>query len=259
MITHISLASSSVGNCHLLSQDNGKTFIMLDCGLKKKDLFNKLNKLNIDITQIKATIMSHEHQDHFRGLAYLIDYMPCYGSKGTMGIYHADINCEIMEANKVYDVNGFKVMGFNIAHDAEEPFGFIIRNEVEEFALYLTDTGKVDFNLKGIRFTYILIEANYDEKVLQKELEKDTTGYLKTHVRRNLMMDNGHLSIVKTMKILKELDLGMCQAITLCHLSSRFSKSDFARRVEEKFKIPTKQLDARKIEITKTKETVIPF
>ena len=256
MFKHISLASSSAGNSHLVSQDGGSTYIMLDCGLSKKDLFRKLLEVKININQIKALFVTHEHQDHIRGLSYLIDYMPCYGSKGTMELYQDDINCKIMKVNKVYVINGFKIMGIESKHDAKEPFNFIIQNEIEEYMLYLTDTGMVNFNLKGIRFRYILIEANYDEEELNKRLEEDTTGYLKTHLRRNLMLDNGHLSLKKTHKILEQLSLGMCKGITLCHLSPRFSKSDFAIRTEKVFKIPTKQLKAKELETTEIKEKI---
>ena len=62
-----------------------------------------------------------------------------------------------------------------------------------------------------------------------------------------------------TTDILSELDLSLCQAITLCHLSERFSKSDFAERTEKKFNVPTKQLTANEIEITETKKLDIPF
>ena len=60
-LLHISLASSSKGNCHLVSQNNGKTYIMLDCGITFKILLRKLVDLNININQLKGVVATHEH------------------------------------------------------------------------------------------------------------------------------------------------------------------------------------------------------
>jgi metal-dependent hydrolase (beta-lactamase superfamily II) len=60
-LLHISLASSSKGNAHLISQDEGKSYIMLDCGICAKDLKKKLFDLKIGLKQIKGAVISHEH------------------------------------------------------------------------------------------------------------------------------------------------------------------------------------------------------
>ena len=61
MFKHISLASSSSGNCHLISQDNGETYVMLDVGINFKSLRHKLFELGIKMYQIKGCFITHEH------------------------------------------------------------------------------------------------------------------------------------------------------------------------------------------------------
>lgn len=263
MIKHISLASSSKGNCHLISQDDGKTYIMLDAGITLRELKSKLFQLKIGLDQIKSCLITHEHQDHFKAANDLMNFMKVYGSSGTLESIKGDLNTYPLEPYEVYDIDGFRVMPFNTKHNAKEPFGFIIRNEVEEFMLYLTDTGQVDFNLLDIRFSFVLIEANYDDDLLQRLIDEDKNEentYLQIHAKRNLMLDVGHLGIKKTIQILDTLNLGMCKQIVLCHLSPTNSLDDFAQRVWKKFEIPTLQLEPNTICIsTISNETKAPF
>ena len=74
-----SLASSSHGNSYIVSDE--KTKLLIECGLPYK----KLQKLSgFALSEFKACLVSHEHQDHAKSVQDLIDRgMDVYMSYGT--------------------------------------------------------------------------------------------------------------------------------------------------------------------------------
>jgi len=62
-MTFTSLASSSHGNCYVVS--DGKTTILLECGIS----FRRIKKgLGFDLSNIRACLVSHEHKDHAKSV-----------------------------------------------------------------------------------------------------------------------------------------------------------------------------------------------
>jgi phosphoribosyl 1,2-cyclic phosphodiesterase len=257
---HISLASSSRGNAHLISSDEGKTFIFMDCGISDSYLKRKLFDLNISLNQIKGAVITHFHGDHIKGIKTLLPYMPVYSSKGTFDqLDFDDVNLIRVKAGKSFKTDtGLIFIGFDVFHNDIEPFNFIFKNSIGEYGIYITDTSQVKLNIKNIRPTLILIEANFDEEVMKQQLKesekiiKRDRGYETVMKQRQLSDVGGHLSVQKAIKILKGFKLGLCKYIILIHLSPTNSFDYFADMVSEAFdnKIPVKQLAQFKTEIT---------
>src|SRR5580693_5808998 len=63
------LASSSTGNCALVS--TGRTRLLIDAGLSRKETFERLKALGVDPDSITAILITHEHSDHISGLPVL--------------------------------------------------------------------------------------------------------------------------------------------------------------------------------------------
>lgn len=57
------LASSSKGNCYRVS--NGSTPLLLECGIRFKEI---QQKLNFRLSEIAGCLVSHEHQDHCKAV-----------------------------------------------------------------------------------------------------------------------------------------------------------------------------------------------
>ena len=66
MLKFCSLYSGSSGNSLLV--ESNKTKILIDCGTSAKKIITALNELNIDITNIDAILITHEHTDHVQSL-----------------------------------------------------------------------------------------------------------------------------------------------------------------------------------------------
>ena len=66
-----SLSSGSSGNSTLI-EDNGH-YILIDVGITYKDLISKLEELNVNINQIEAVLITHNHIDHIRSIKFFKD------------------------------------------------------------------------------------------------------------------------------------------------------------------------------------------
>ena len=83
------LASSSAGNAAFLS--TGRTRILIDAGLSRRETAKRLTAIGEDVEQLDAILLTHEHSDHTSGLAALcgarrkctVRRVPVYLTHGT--------------------------------------------------------------------------------------------------------------------------------------------------------------------------------
>src|SRR5579862_6475220 len=66
MIGFCPLASGSKGNCIYIGTE--KTKLLIDVGISTKILKQRLELIGVDLNQIDAIIITHEHTDHIKGL-----------------------------------------------------------------------------------------------------------------------------------------------------------------------------------------------
>lgn len=67
MFKFCSLYSGSSGNSLFVQTDNTK--ILVDAGESAKKIETALNSIDVDINEIDAVLVTHEHTDHIKGLA----------------------------------------------------------------------------------------------------------------------------------------------------------------------------------------------
>ena len=63
------LASGSKGNSIYFGTKNTK--ILIDAGIRARPTQKKLAQIDVDLAQIQAILVSHEHTDHIQGLKLL--------------------------------------------------------------------------------------------------------------------------------------------------------------------------------------------
>ena len=69
MFKFCSLFSGSTGNSLLIESDNSK--ILIDAGESAKKIVSALSLLDINISDIDAILVTHEHSDHVKSLGTL--------------------------------------------------------------------------------------------------------------------------------------------------------------------------------------------
>lgn len=214
------IATGSDGNCiHLQS---GGTGILIDAGKWKRDIEKHLNAKGINpATDIQAIFVTHSHGDHIRGLTLANKYSyPVYATegewKGISGV-NDDLRRTLTTLYSKYEMielGGLHVYPFKVHHDAYEPVGYVVEDDIGNRCCVVFDTGHIDSDmLEMMKGNIFIIEANHDVDML-------TNGKYDDYLKARILSDNGHLSNEQTAAALKRLVKGKGEQIYLTHLSS---------------------------------------
>ena len=224
MIEIKTLATGSTGNCYWIT--DGKTPLLLECGISFKNIQKALNFKTSDIAGVLVT---HEHKDHCKAVREVADRgLDIYMSPGTkeaIGIEHHRIKA--VENKKQFNLGTWTILPFDTEHDTAEPFGFLLANQEGDKLLFLTDTYYCRYKFKGI--THLMVECNYSMKILDENV---TTGRIHKSLRKRVMQS--HFSLENLLEFLKANDLSRVQEIHLLHLSDTNSNEElFKREVQQ--------------------------
>lgn len=205
-----SLASSSKGNAYLIS--DGKTCILLECGLSYKEL---QKRAGFSLARLQGCLVSHEHKDHSLSVRRVAESgVPVYMSRGTAEALELpetvfSLLVEI-RAGELFTIGTLDVLPFETYHDAAEPLGFLIQSQEDgDILAFATDTVNLPYTFPGV--SILAVEANFCKERLEK-LDKMPE---KTKHR----IANTHMDIEKLLECLRGMELGRCRQIYLCHLS----------------------------------------
>lgn len=222
-IEFIPLASGSDGNAYILK--GVETSLLLECGIDFKRLRTPLKKYR---EELKGVLITHEHFDHCKSANDFSYYgYELYASEGTFDSINLKYNHRnnVVKANDEFKIGEeWTILPFETNHDAEEPLGFFIKNNItKEKLVFITDTYYVEYKFPGA--THWVVECNYDSEYLKEHL--DEIAY-----SRRLL--KSHLSLQNCVRLLEANDLSMTKEIWLVHLSSRNSNAiEFEKIVTE--------------------------
>jgi phosphoribosyl 1,2-cyclic phosphodiesterase len=220
MIEITALASSSKGNCYHIT--DGSTPILLECGIRFKDI---QKQLNFKTSDLEGCLVTHEHKDHCAGLQDVLKAgINCYMSAGTaeaIGIKHHRI--KTVEAKKQFTIGTWTILPFDVQHDVSEPYGFLLMNKQGEKLLFATDTYYIRYRFLGL--THIMIECNYSIKILNENI---AAGRVPRVMKKRLL--RSHFSLENVKDFLSANDLSKVQEIWLLHLSDNNSDARLFKR-----------------------------
>ena len=213
------LFSGSQGNSYFVGAKNAG--VLIDAGKNCKQICVKLEQNQIDISAIKAILISHEHSDHIGALRVLASKykIPTFCSQGTARnlivekVANGQFPLHILEDD--LQIAGMTIKKFATMHDSEESIGFRIKTADDKIISYATDLGKVTDevrdNLEGSDFC--IIESNHDIAMLQ-------AGSYPYSLKRRILSDFGHLSNTDCAETIKKLYKAGTRKFMLAHISS---------------------------------------
>lgn len=185
------LFSSSSGNCtYVGSSSEG---VLIDCGASFTKIKNALVLNGLDIGCVKAVFITHDHNDHVKGLRVLTKKtgLPVYSQSGTLDVLYdmGLISSSAEDIKECADIGGMRISCFPTSHDTVQSCGYRITFEDDVSCAVCTDLGFVSDEVRnGIKgCSAVLIEANYDPVMLRNG---GYPAYLKARIRS----DRGHLS-----------------------------------------------------------------
>ena len=226
----MSIASGSSGNCTFVEHND--TVILVDAGISLKRIEEGLNAAERTGRDISGILITHEHNDHIKGLGVLLRKydIPVYTTEGTikgiatcrnMGKYDGSLFREVGK-NDIISIGDIEVRFHPISHDAREPVCFSFHAGSSK-AVVATDIGCYDDNLSQFLMNSdcMLIEANHDVHMLE-------VGPYPYELKRRILGEFGHLSNDSSGKLIKSLLNNHIKGLMLGHLSKENNFDELA-------------------------------
>lgn len=208
------LSSGSSANCFYVESKTSDKFLV-DLGLSFIKTREILETRNINIEDLSAIFITHEHSDHVVGIKSFLKNLSCdfYMTKGTFNAL--DIKSDKIKIIKEHDLinfNSLKLFVVSKPHDANEPVSFVFDEDGHKLGIF-TDLGHVTeeiiYILKSLNVIYL--EANYCHEIINS---KD----LNFNYVNRLVSDSGHLGVKQSCEILRQI-IRDDQKIILSHIS----------------------------------------
>ncbi len=219
MLNFCSLYSGSTGNSLFIESNNSK--ILIDSGVSVKKIVTALSSINVDISQIDAILVTHEHSDHVQSLGTLSKKynIPVYANKKTWEAMpkqkeKIDVICQkVFNNNEKFEIEDLEIKSFSTPHDAADSCGFTICSDDTKISI-ATDLGHITTNIIDAlqNSKFLLLESNYDPEVLKC----CSYPYL---LKSRILGPNGHLSNSLAGKTIAHLIKSGLQTVMLGHLS----------------------------------------
>ena len=233
MLRFKSLGSGSSGNATLVESqsDLQTTHLLIDCGLRLRDLESQLIAAGTCAEDIDAIFITHEHGDHIGcARSFVKRYStPLWMSQGTwfaiqdeawtphqhlLNVARDGISIEIGE---------LQARPFTVPHDAREPLQLRCTDGERHLGI-VTDLGHpsshVVASLQGCHA--LLLEANHDPDLLEAS---SYPSFLKKRVAGPW----GHLANQAAAELLSSVKHAHLNHVQAAHLSERNNTPDLAR------------------------------
>lgn len=211
------IASGSSGNAYTIS--DGATTLLLDAGIPLREI---QIGIGFKVRQLAGAFVTHEHKDHSKAMKDLARLgVDVYASKGTIeacGL--SGHRFRPVSARKELDVGTFRILPFDVEHDAVEPLGFLFTSlSTGEKLLYFTDTYFLRYRFQGL--THIMAECNYTEEGVRDSVAE---GRIPIDLVPRLV--RSHMSLENLLDMLKANDMSKVRQIYLLHLSDNNSEAE---------------------------------
>lgn len=223
------LASGSKGNCIYLGTSYTK--ILIDAGLSAKSTIAKLAEINVDIQDIDAILVSHEHGDHIQGLKVLsLRFgIPILANtetaKGIVEAFHDCPKFKVFSTGETFEFGDLEIHPFSIQHDTLDPVAFTIRSGSLKLGI-CTDLGFVT-TLVTNRLQacdYLVVEANHEPSMVHASSRPMV-------YKQRVLSRSGHLSNEACGNLLAQVAHAGLKHVHLAHLSSECNSPEVAMQV----------------------------
>jgi len=221
------LGSGSKGNAWLVQA--GDTCIMVDCGFGPREAGKRLARLGVEVNDLSAIMVTHEHSDHGRGAAQLAAKARCpvWLSHGTHAMLDAlgsaPLSASIIAGQQVFSVGELEITPYPVPHDAREPMQFVFSDGARRFGL-LTDAGHVTAHMETVLSgcAALALECNHDVARLE-------AGSYPVALKRRILGRYGHLDNGTAATLLHKIAGRSLKHVVAAHLSEENNAPELAR------------------------------
>ncbi|MBK5189512.1 MAG: MBL fold metallo-hydrolase, partial [Gemmatimonadaceae bacterium] len=186
------LGSGSAGNAVLV--ESGGTRILIDAGFPVRELAKRLSAIGVSGESIAGVIVTHEHNDHVRGVCAAAKRWKwaVYASTGTIAGYPLlrEICPQPFVAGATLEVGELSLHTVRTPHDGTEPVAVLATaRSTGARAGIVYDLGHVPASYRRTfeRLDILVLESNHDEGMLR-------AGPYPPSVQSRIAGAYGHLS-----------------------------------------------------------------
>ncbi len=224
-----SLGSGSAGNATLV--EAGGTRLLLDCGFSIREMAVRLARLNLYPEQLSGIVVTHEHDDHAKGVfklaaRYNLSVWLTYGTYRRCERYMPPqpVNIQIIDAHTPFLIEGIEVRPYPVPHDAREPAQFVFGDGDQTLGV-LTDVGSVTPHIVQMLNTCdaLMLECNHDLDMLRN-------GPYAQSLKKRVGGGLGHLDNQSSARLLSQLDYGRFRHVVAAHLSETNNTPQLAQQ-----------------------------
>jgi len=223
------LASGSKGNCIYVGTEQTK--ILIDAGLSTKMTRERLKEINVDIADIDAIVVTHEHGDHIQGVKVLAFKLgiPILANnetaKGIVSVFGQCPKFKIFATGETFEFGDMEIHPFSIQHDTLDPVAFTIKTA----GLKLGFCADLGFATTLVRnqlkeCDYLYLEANHEPSMVHASPRP--MAY-----KQRVLSRTGHLSNAECAQLLLEVAHDGLKQVQLAHLSSECNTPEKALEV----------------------------
>lgn len=218
-----SLGSGSRGNGTVISHRD--THVLLDCGFGYRDAVTRLARLGLAPEALSAIVVTHEHGDHWGGVAALAGKhdLPVYASRGTWIEVRGHGLSHVVEMRGAFQVGEISVQPVTVPHDAREPLQCVFESDGQRLGV-LSDLGSVSQAVvRAFReLDALSVEFNHDREML---MAGPYPEFLKTRVGG----DYGHLNNAQAAHLVKTVRDTRLHTVVACHVSETNNSPEYVR------------------------------
>lgn len=201
------IGTGSLGNAYILTTSEGK-HLLLDAGLPIQEI--KVG-LDFDIGNLEGCIVTHCHIDHSKSA----------GKLETMGIRvfrPYTIDKTILKTQ----IGSFAVTSFPVPHNGTPNRAFIIKADGEKVC-YITDAEFCPYNLRKENFTAMLVECNYDSRIIDSNApnyEHSCLGHMELQTCKSFISDNSNFDYLKKIILIHMSNKNLNNEVALNEIKS---------------------------------------
>jgi phosphoribosyl 1,2-cyclic phosphodiesterase len=231
-----SLNSGSNGNCYYIG--NQDEAVLIDAGLSCRETERRMRRLGLPLDGVKAIFISHEHDDHIRGLEVLSQRyrLPVYITQPTLDQCRFPPPADLVRTfspDEPVSIGGLTIKALPKNHDASDPYSFTVASVTVCIGIF-TDIGVVCDNVirHFAQCHAAFLEANYDEQLL---MNGRYPWPLKNRIRGGL----GHLSNRQALELFVDYRPPFLSHLLLAHLSQDNNRPELVQQLFEEQSLGT--------------------
>jgi len=223
------LASGSKGNAIYIGTDHTK--VLIDAGISARQIEKKLAEINVDLSDIDAIVITHEHTDHINGLGTLGCKMgfPVFANSDTARAIYEILGdapkFKIFSTGEKFEFGDLEFDPFSIQHDAADPVGFVVQTATQKIGV-CADLGFASslVTSKLQNCDYLYLEANHQVSMVHSSARPPI-------YKQRVLGRLGHLSNDQCAELVKEVMNPKLKHLYLAHLSSECNTPEVAQMV----------------------------